>query len=522
MLSIRRLILALAALVALPLHAQTYNLFKPANGILKGQTTTYVTTAAAASDVISLWSGTCNASTFLKGDGSCAATSTSFPLLGTNGSAGAPTYSFSVSPTTGLFHVGGGVLGIAAGGTTAMTLQNNLIVNNLYTGFPATSTAAASINMPHGTAPTSPNNGDLWTTTAGLFVRINGSTVGPLANGTGSVTSVNAAGSGIFSFTGGPVTGSGTLTLAQAGTSGGVPYFSNGTTLASSAALAANQIVLGGGAGTTPATLGTLGTTTTVLHGNAGGAPTFGAVSLSADVTGTLADGSLSANVPLLNAVNSFTAAQSFSTTATTLSTFNSTNADGGFLRFARNGTTHLFVGNAKAIAGGTLDDGQIYSNQNLLLNAASGDVRIVGTAITGPSGVDMTPAAGTFVASFVTACTTTPTVTFNYERQGNIVTIRAASTSGFPCTGDSASFITADGDVPVALRPTGSRVRSAVISNFSDSGTDTFGTIDITTDGAVQYQKCSSTTCGVSWTASGNRSAAGATNSFTYGLGNP
>lgn len=72
------------------------------------------------------------------------------------------------------------------------------------------------------------------------------------------------------------------------GTSGGIPYFSSTSAIASSALLGANQIVLGGGAGTTPSSLGTLGTTTTVLHGNAAGAPTFSAVSLTADVTGTL------------------------------------------------------------------------------------------------------------------------------------------------------------------------------------------------------------------------------------------
>lgn len=44
----------------------------------------------------------------------------------------------------------------------------------------ATSTARASLCLDHGTAPTSPVDGDIWTTTAGLFVRINGSTVGPL------------------------------------------------------------------------------------------------------------------------------------------------------------------------------------------------------------------------------------------------------------------------------------------------------------------------------------------------------
>jgi len=52
--------------------------------------------------------------------------------------------------------------------------------------------------------------------------------------------------------------------------------------------LTANALVLGGGATATPTPMGSLGTTTTVLHGNVAGAPTFGAVSLTADVSGTL------------------------------------------------------------------------------------------------------------------------------------------------------------------------------------------------------------------------------------------
>ena len=72
------------------------------------------------------------------------------------------------------------------------------------------------------------------------------------------------------------------------GTSGGIPYFSGSTTIASSAALAANQIVIGGGTGASPSTLGSLGTTSQVLHGNAGGAPSFGAV-VAADLDSTIA-----------------------------------------------------------------------------------------------------------------------------------------------------------------------------------------------------------------------------------------
>jgi hypothetical protein len=41
----------------------------------------------------------------------------------------------------------------------------------------APSTGGAGLNLPHGTSPTSPVNGDVWTTTADLFARINGTTV---------------------------------------------------------------------------------------------------------------------------------------------------------------------------------------------------------------------------------------------------------------------------------------------------------------------------------------------------------
>lgn len=61
-------------------------------------------------------------------------------------------------------------------------------------------------------------------------------------------------------------------------TSGGVGCFTSTTQLASSSLLTANALVLGGGAGVCPSPLGSLGTTTTVLHGNAAGAPTFAPV----------------------------------------------------------------------------------------------------------------------------------------------------------------------------------------------------------------------------------------------------
>lgn len=50
----------------------TFNLFTPATGVLKGNASTYVTTAAVNSDIYSLWTGTCNSSSYLRGDGVCA------------------------------------------------------------------------------------------------------------------------------------------------------------------------------------------------------------------------------------------------------------------------------------------------------------------------------------------------------------------------------------------------------------------------------------------------------------------
>jgi hypothetical protein len=41
----------------------------------------------------------------------------------------------------------------------------------------ASDTAEAGLRLPHGVAPTSPVDGDVWTTTTGTFVRVNGGTI---------------------------------------------------------------------------------------------------------------------------------------------------------------------------------------------------------------------------------------------------------------------------------------------------------------------------------------------------------
>lgn len=82
----------------------------------------------------------------------------------------------------------------------------------------ASAASMAGLRIPHGVAPTTPTNGDLWTTAAGVFARINGATVSLAAT-----TSASDLTTGILAYARLP-TGSGswdtgagtTLTLTRA------------------------------------------------------------------------------------------------------------------------------------------------------------------------------------------------------------------------------------------------------------------------------------------------------------------
>jgi hypothetical protein len=106
----------------------------------------------------------------------------------------------------------------------------------------------------------------------------------------------------------------------SSGTSGGIPYFSGSTTIASSGALSQYQLIMGGGAGASPSSIGSVGTTTTLLHGNASGAPTFSKVALTTDVSGALptANGGNPAYLSTVSSSN--TAAQNMTALAADIS----------------------------------------------------------------------------------------------------------------------------------------------------------------------------------------------------------
>lgn len=79
-----------------------------------------------------------------------------------------------------------GTVALGAGGAARLTVDanGNVGIGNVPSGTAllellAGTTARAPLRLPHGVAPTTPGDGDIWTTTAGLYARINGSTVGP-------------------------------------------------------------------------------------------------------------------------------------------------------------------------------------------------------------------------------------------------------------------------------------------------------------------------------------------------------
>jgi hypothetical protein len=83
----------------------------------------------------------------------------------------APGASFLVGTTDGQS------LQLQTNSTSRITIDANGVttINNVLITSPSV-VGAAGFNLPHGTAPTSPVNGDMWSTTAGLFIRVNGVT----------------------------------------------------------------------------------------------------------------------------------------------------------------------------------------------------------------------------------------------------------------------------------------------------------------------------------------------------------
>lgn len=116
-------------------------------------------------------------------------------ILNAVGAVGTPSISFTGDTDTGIYHVTANAFSLVTNGATVIALTAGAAaVTGTFSVSGATTLAAltttglvstaasaaggAGFNLPHGADPTSPNNGDAWTTSAaGLKARINGVTV---------------------------------------------------------------------------------------------------------------------------------------------------------------------------------------------------------------------------------------------------------------------------------------------------------------------------------------------------------
>ncbi len=251
--------------MSLPVLAGTFNLFQPATGILKGNSSTYVTTAAANSDVRALWTGTCDNTTYLRGDGTCQAPPgtgggtvnsvglsapsvfsvggtpvTTTGTLALTFASGQTANSFLATPdgTTGTLglrtivagdlpvidlasNAAGGVtntLGVPNGGTGSVTLTNHGVLVGAGTGGVTGLTALTDDQILRGSTGANPVATSLvncgsstqalaYNTTTHAF------SCQTISAGTGTVTSVAATVPSVFSISGSPITTTGTLAI---------------------------------------------------------------------------------------------------------------------------------------------------------------------------------------------------------------------------------------------------------------------------------------------------------------------
>lgn len=168
-------VLFLSIFLASNSFAGTFSLFAPATGVLKGTSSSYVTSPAASADIVSMFS-TCTGTKYLGADGACHDTATSsnpaalVGLTAVNGSAatflrsdGAPALDLSIAPTWTNLHTFSDAIKVGTIPIGPVTQAAGTIRGQLIQLYNQAQNPAVTLHKFNGTpsAPTPPLNGDI-------------------------------------------------------------------------------------------------------------------------------------------------------------------------------------------------------------------------------------------------------------------------------------------------------------------------------------------------------------------------
>lgn len=480
-------------------YGQLYAKFGPSNGIMKGNVSTPQTTVALSSDVVGLWSGTCDSTHFLGGDGTCAIPAGTAPsgaanlaYATPNGAPGAATLRALVGADIPPINLGS----TANGGVSSATilLGTNGGTSNGFFSITGPATSLKTFTFPNASATVLTSNAAVTVPQGGTgAVTLTG-----LLKGSGTSALSAAASADIISLWSGSCSssnflrGDGTCVSPGSGSPGGANtniQFNNAGSFGGDSGL-----TYAGSGGDLIKSISTNGTTNITNTNTSTGTAAAGQFKLlnSADnvalgLTSTGFSGSIftggpsgeqiflggsNAAVPITFAVGAG-ARMTFGTgVAGRQVDFIGTTATSAAVVYAgwlnQAGTRFGYMGKTST---GSLISYESDADVSLIGNNGADAVNISTGHVLAYNGVDMTPTTTTATWSFQTAnsnCSVNGTdATVKLYKFGSVVTARLTSVG--TCTSAAVSSLaTTNAPVPVAFRPANLAYTACLTGNGS------------------------------------------------------